>query len=179
VIWLPLAFALWGHGANGGLGQWFSSRRGEALGHRSGNFPSIDRPNASPLGSLPQRRGLCAQLPSAATSPNPPPATPRRVTSGALSGLPALRELLLANPKQPDAELADILGEWCSNYESLSQKVLDMLGEKKLKGADNLAPTPSPPTDHQATVNQYPEITQILQTRPPKMGTEGHEPLAN
>jgi len=96
-------------------------------------------------------------------------------TSGAVQGLPELQKQLQDYQNQSDAELADALSQWCSDYEPLSRKILDKLGERKLKGSDNLSPNTSDQTTHQALINQYPEITQTLRNWAPKMGTQGSE----
>ena len=89
-------------------------------------------------------------------------------SSGATQGLDDLQKRLVACQGKSDLELANELGQWCSDYQPLSQKVMDKLGEKKLRGANNAGPK----TDDRAVVNQYPEITEILRNRVPRMGKQ-------
>ncbi|MGL4498074.1 MAG: hypothetical protein ACRCU2_03345 [Planktothrix sp.] len=86
--------------------------------------------------------------------------------SGAIQGLPKLNESLTDCQDKSDLELANELGQWCSDYEPLSRKIMEKLGEKKLRAENNLPPN----TDNHALINQYPEITKMLQTRLPRMG---------
>ncbi|USR91074.1 hypothetical protein NEA10_19980 [Phormidium yuhuli AB48] len=89
-------------------------------------------------------------------------------TSGAIQGLPTLRESLVACQNQSDADVAAEIKKWCRSYPKLTQKLMDKVGERKLRGANN----DGPQTDDRAVVNQYPEITQILRNRVPRMGTK-------
>jgi hypothetical protein len=89
-------------------------------------------------------------------------------TSGAIQGLPTLRESLMAGQNQSDAEVAAAIKQWCRSYPKLTQKLMDKVGERKLTGANNAGPK----TDDRAVVNQYPEITEILRNRVPRMGKQ-------
>ncbi|MEA5418776.1 hypothetical protein VB712_06020 [Spirulina sp. CCNP1310] len=88
--------------------------------------------------------------------------------SGAIQGLPDLQERLVACQDQSDAQVANEIKQWCLSYPKLTQKLMDKVGERKLRGGDNLPPT----TDYQPLDNLYPKITQILRTRLPKMGKQ-------
>lgn len=87
-------------------------------------------------------------------------------TSGAINHLQTLNERLVACQNQPDSELATVIKEWCRPYPELTQKLMSIWGERKLRGCDN----DSPQTEDNAIINQYPEITKILRERTPKMG---------
>ncbi|KOR36479.1 MULTISPECIES: hypothetical protein [Planktothricoides] len=87
-------------------------------------------------------------------------------SSGAIQGLDQLNDSLAACQDKSDLELANELGKWCASYPQLTQKVMDKLGERKLKGSDN----DSPNTEDTAYKNIYPKIPEILLTRAPKMG---------
>jgi hypothetical protein len=86
-------------------------------------------------------------------------------SSGAIQGLEKLNDSLVVCQDKSDSELANELGQWCSSYPQLTQKVMDKLGERKLRGEHN----DSPNTSDTADVNLYPKITEILRTRSPKM----------
>jgi hypothetical protein len=66
-----------------------------------------------------------------------------------------------------DEEIADCLEDWFSDYEAITDAV-DASSTRKLTGANNAGPK----TDDRAVVNQYPEITEILRNRVPRMGTK-------
>jgi len=87
-------------------------------------------------------------------------------TSGAIDDLQTLNERLIACQDQSNAEIAAAIKEWCRPYPKLTQKLMDIWGERKLKGADN----DSSKTEDNSIINQYPKITQVLRTRAPKMG---------
>lgn len=88
-------------------------------------------------------------------------------TSGAIQGLKALNESLVACQDKSDAEVAAAIKEWCRPYPKLTEKIMaKTFGEQKLSGSDN----DSPNTDDTAYKNIYPKITEILLTRAPKMG---------
>jgi len=87
-------------------------------------------------------------------------------SSGAIQGLEKLNNSLAACQDKSDLELANELGKWCGSYPQLNQKVMDKLGEKKLRGENN----DSPNTTDTTYVNLYPKITEFLLTRAPIMG---------
>ncbi|MEQ8462182.1 hypothetical protein [Coleofasciculus sp. E1-EBD-02] len=62
--------------------------------------------------------------------------------------------------------MATVIKEWCRSYPKLTQKLMDKVGERNLRGEHN----DSPNTSDTAYVNLYPKITEILRTRSPKMG---------
>jgi Zn/Cd-binding protein ZinT len=91
--------------------------------------------------------------------------------SGAIQGLEKLNNSLVVCQDKSDSELANELGQWCSSYPQLTQKVMDKLGEKKLRGSDN----DSPNTNDTAYENLYPKITEILRNRAPIMGKKENQ----
>ena len=52
---------------------------------------------------------------------------------------------------------------------------MDKVGERKLRGSDNVSDNDSQNTDDTAYVNLYPKITDILRTRAPRMGNQEDE----
>lgn len=87
-------------------------------------------------------------------------------TSGAIRDLQTLNDSLVACQDKSDSEVAAEIKKWCRPYPKLTQKVMDKLGEKKLRGSDNASPKTGD-TDYK---NIYPKIPEILLTRAPKMG---------
>ncbi|MGC9506104.1 hypothetical protein [Baaleninema sp.] len=67
-----------------------------------------------------------------------------------------------------DEEIADCLEDWFSDYEAITDAVDAASSTRKVRGANNAGPK----TDDRAVVNQYPEITEILRNRVPRMGTK-------
>ncbi len=76
-----------------------------------------------------------------------------------------LQNQLIELETASDQQIADCLENWFSNYEAITDAV-DAASTRKLSGGDNVPPT----TNYQPLVNLYPEITQILRTRLPRMG---------
>ena len=65
-----------------------------------------------------------------------------------------------------DEEIADCLEDWFSDDEAITDAVDAASSTRKVTGANNAGPK----TDDRAVVNQYPEISDILRNRVPKMG---------
>jgi hypothetical protein len=95
-------------------------------------------------------------------------------TSGAIQGLQKLQDSLVDCQDKSDADIVKELKKWCRNYPKLTEKLMaEALGEKKLRGANNVDPnTDYPNPEDNPLVNQYPEITEILRNRVPRMGTK-------
>jgi hypothetical protein len=87
-------------------------------------------------------------------------------TSGAIQGLPTLQGILVACQDKSDAEVAAEIKNWCRPYPKLTQKLMDKVGERKIRGEHNVPPI----TESHDLVNLYPEITEVLRTRLPRMG---------
>lgn len=88
---------------------------------------------------------------------------PRNIfeTSGAIQNLQTLSNSLEACQDKSDADIAAELKKWCRSYPKITQKIIAVLGERKIKSFHNL----NTQTEDNSTKNQYPEITEILRTR--------------
>jgi hypothetical protein len=92
-------------------------------------------------------------------------------TSGTVKDLQTLSDSLVACQDKSDADVVKELKNWCRQYPKLTEKVMaEALGEKKLKGSDNVSDNVPQNTDDTALINLYPKITQVLRTRSPRMG---------
>lgn len=96
-------------------------------------------------------------------------------TSGASKDLQTLNDSLLACQDKSDSEVATVIKEWCRSYPKLTQKLMDKVGERKLRGEHN----DSPNTGDTAYKNIYPKITEILLTRAPKIGKKEGQSQSN
>lgn len=92
-------------------------------------------------------------------------------TSGASQDLQTLNDSLLACQDKSDSEVATVIKGWCRSYPKLTQKLMDKVGERKLRGEHN----DSPNTGNTTYGNIYPKITEILLTRAPKMGKKENQ----
>ncbi len=76
-----------------------------------------------------------------------------------------LQNQLIKLKTASDEQIADCLESWFSNYEAITDAV-DAASTRKIRGEHNIPPS----TESHDLVNLYPEITEVLRTRLPRMG---------
>ncbi len=76
-----------------------------------------------------------------------------------------LQTQLIKLKNASDEQIADCLESWFSNYEAITDAV-DAASTRKIRGEHNIPPS----TESHELVNLYPEITEVLRTRLPRIG---------
>jgi hypothetical protein len=76
-----------------------------------------------------------------------------------------LQNQLIKLKTASDEQIAECLESWFSNYEAITDAV-DAASTRKIRGEHNIPPS----TESHDLVNLYPEITEVLRTRLPRMG---------